>query len=58
VIDPFRPGVLERLKFGPLDLYKINPKIILLRVSGYGQQGPRSLKPGHDLNYIGVSGIM
>ena len=37
IIDPFRPGVLEKEKFGPEDLYKINPKIIMLRVSGYGQ---------------------
>ena len=39
IIDPFRPGVLEKEKLGPEDLYIINPKIILLRVSGYGQYG-------------------
>ena len=37
VIDPYRPGVLEKLKLGPKDLVLINEKIILLRVSGYGQ---------------------
>lgn len=37
IIDPYRPGVLEKEKLGPQDLYRINPKIILLRVTGYGQ---------------------
>lgn len=32
--------------------------MILLRVTGYGQTGPESLRPGHDLNYIGSSGVM
>lgn len=58
VIDPFRPGVLERLKLGPADLHKINSRIVLLSVSGYGQSGPLALRPGHDLNYISVSGIL
>jgi alpha-methylacyl-CoA racemase len=58
VIDPFRPGVLEKLKLGPKDLYELNKRIILLRVSGYGQTGTNKLRPGHDLNYIGTSGIL
>lgn len=58
LIDPYRPGVLEKLRLGPKDLYAINKRIILLRVSGYGQTGPAALRPGHDLNYISVSGIM
>lgn len=58
IIDPFRPGVLEKLNLGPEFIFKINKKAILLRVSGYGQSGPMSLKPGHDLNYISASGIV
>lgn len=58
IIDPFRPGVLEKLNLGPEFIFKINKKAILLRVSGYGQSGPMSLKPGHDLNYISTSGIV
>ena len=58
LIDPYRPGVLEKLRLGPKNLYAINKRIILLRVSGYGQIGPAALRPGHDLNYISVSGIM
>ena len=58
VIDPYRPGVLEKFNLGPQDLYKINKRIILLRVSGYGQYGKLSLSPGHDLNYCSISGII
>lgn len=58
VIDPYRPGVLEKLKLGPKELYSINKRIILLRVSGYGQSGPLALRPGHDLNYLSISGII
>ena len=58
VIDPFRPGVLEKLGLGPKNLFEINPRIIMLRVSGYGQKGPMSLRPGHDLNYLAVGGIL
>lgn len=58
IIDPYRPGVLEKLGIGPDVIYKLNKKAILLRVTGYGQEGPMAKKPGHDLNYIGTSGIM
>lgn len=58
VIDPFRPGVLEKAGLGPEEIWKLNPRVILLRVSGFGQEGEHSLKPGHDLTYIGMSGIL
>lgn len=58
IIDPYRPGVLEKLGLGPEFIYSVNKKAILLRVSGYGQSGPLSLKPGHDLNYISQAGII
>jgi alpha-methylacyl-CoA racemase len=58
VIDPYRPGVLEKLGLGPDFLFKVNKKAVLLRVSGYGQSGPMSQRPGHDLNYISSSGIV
>ena len=58
VIDPYRPGVLENLSLGPPDLQKINPAVVLLRVSGYGQKGPMALRPGHDLNYVALSGAL
>jgi alpha-methylacyl-CoA racemase len=49
---------LEKENLGPEELYKLNKKIILLRVTGYGQEGEMSLRPGHDLNYIASSGIL
>ena len=58
VIDSYRPGVLEKLGLGPDQLFKLNKSIIILRVSGYGQEGTMSKRPGHDLNYISVSGIL
>ncbi len=58
VIDPLRPGVLEKEGFGPEDLAKINPKLVFLRVTGYGQKGSMALRPGHDLNYISLSGML
>jgi alpha-methylacyl-CoA racemase len=46
------------LKLGPKDLHKINKRVIMLRVSGYGQSGEMSLRPGHDLNYMAIGGIL
>ena len=56
VIDPFRPGVLEKVGLGPTEAWKINRRIIFLRISGYGQNGDLALDAGHDLNYISYSG--
>jgi crotonobetainyl-CoA:carnitine CoA-transferase CaiB-like acyl-CoA transferase len=46
VIENFRPGTLERWNLGWEALQAINPKLIMLRISGYGQSGPESHKPG------------
>jgi crotonobetainyl-CoA:carnitine CoA-transferase CaiB-like acyl-CoA transferase len=58
VIEQFRPGVMARLGLGYDDLRKINPKIIYCSISGYGQDGPRAGEAGHDLNYIGATGLL
>ncbi|KAK0172382.1 hypothetical protein PV328_005706 [Microctonus aethiopoides] len=55
VIDPFRKGVMEKLKLGPQDLTKSNDKLIYARLTGYGQQGPYSNMAGHDINYLALS---
>jgi alpha-methylacyl-CoA racemase len=44
--------------FGSEDLHKINKGIIFLRVSGYGQKGKMAHKPGHDINYLSIGGII
>lgn len=47
ILENFRPGTMEKWGLGYEDLKKINPKIIMIRVSGYGQTGPYSKRPGY-----------
>ncbi len=57
VLEQFRPGVMERLGLGYEDLKKVNPKIIYCSLTGFGQTGPYKNRPGHDINYLGISGV-
>ncbi|HXH18579.1 MAG TPA: CaiB/BaiF CoA-transferase family protein [Chitinophagales bacterium] len=58
LIEQFRPGVMSKMGLGYDELKKINPAIIYVSVSGYGQSGPYAQKAGHDINYIGYSGLL
>lgn len=58
LIDPYRPGVLEKLHLGPEILMKDNPRLIYARLTGFGQTGPLSKRAGHDINYVAMSGIL
>ena len=58
LIEPFRPGVAERLGIGPDDCWARNPKLVYGRMTGWGQDGPLSKAAGHDLNYIALSGAL
>lgn len=58
IIDPFRPGVLERVGLGPDVLQSINPRIILARITGFRRDGKYKDMAGHDINYIAVSGAL
>ncbi|KAI9047334.1 hypothetical protein LZ554_008781 [Drepanopeziza brunnea f. sp. 'monogermtubi'] len=58
VIDPFRPGILEKLGLGPDVLLRINPRIILGRITGFRRDGRYKDMAGHDINYIAVSGAL
>lgn len=58
VIEGFRPGVTERLGVGPDVCLKRNPKLVYGRMTGWGQQGPLAQEPGHDLNYIALTGAL
>ena len=58
VIEGFRPGVMERLGYGPDVLAARNPRLVFGRVTGWGQDGPLANEVGHDLNYIGLSGVL
>lgn len=58
VMDTFRPKVMEKLGIDYTTLSSINPSIICCSMTGYGQYGPYEQKAGHDINYIGISGIL
>jgi len=58
LIDPFRPGVLEKLGFGPNEMLKSNPRLIIARLTGFGQNGSLSSKAGHDINYLAIAGVL
>lgn len=58
LIEPYRPGVMERLGLGPEDCWAINPKLVYGRMTGWGQDGPLAKTAGHDINYIAVSGAL
>ncbi|MBM4338400.1 MAG: CoA transferase [Deltaproteobacteria bacterium] len=58
VLEGFRPGVMDRLGIGYQELKKRNPGVILCSLSGYGQDGPYRDRSGHDINYIGLGGIL
>jgi len=58
LLEQFRPGVMARLGLGYDELRKINPRLIYCSISGYGQSGPRAGEAGHDINYIGNTGLL
>jgi crotonobetainyl-CoA:carnitine CoA-transferase CaiB-like acyl-CoA transferase len=57
VVENFRPGALERWNLGYDDLSKINPKLIMVRISGFGQTGPYSERPGFGVIGEALSGL-
>ena len=58
VLDTYRPKVTNKLKIDYDTLASINPSIICCSLTGYGQHGPYNQIAGHDLNYIGICGIL
>lgn len=58
LIEGFRPGVTERLGVGPDDCLARNPRLVYGRMTGFGQEGPRSQEVGHDINYVAQSGML
>src|SRR5690606_33014233 len=58
LIEGFRPGVMERLGLGPNEAFARNPKLVYGRMTGFGQSGPYSRQPGHDINYVALSGAL
>lgn len=58
VVEGFRPGVADRLGVGYAAVLSVNPAVVYCSVSGLGQDGPLALAPGHDVNYMGWSGVL
>jgi alpha-methylacyl-CoA racemase len=58
VLESFRPGVLDRLGVGYERMREENPGIVYCAISGYGQTGPKRDASGHDMNYLGLIGLL
>jgi len=58
LIEGFRPGVAEKLGLGPDACLAVNPALVYGRMTGWGQDGPLAQAPGHDINYISLTGVL
>nr|WP_036494557.1 CaiB/BaiF CoA-transferase family protein [Nocardia sp. BMG111209] len=58
LVEGNRPGVAERLGIGPQVCLARNPRLVYARITGWGQDGPLARTPGHDLNYVALSGTL
>ncbi len=58
LVEGMRPGVAERLGFGPEDCHAVNPRLVYGRMTGWGQEGPLAHSAGHDMNYISIAGAL
>jgi alpha-methylacyl-CoA racemase len=58
LLESFRPGVLDRLGVGYERLKQENPGLVYCAISGYGQDGPYRDRSGHDMNYLGLIGLL
>ena len=58
LLEGFRPGVMERLGVGYERLREENPRLVYCAITGYGQDGPYRDRSGHDMNYLGLVGLL
>jgi alpha-methylacyl-CoA racemase len=58
LVEGYRPGVVERLGLGPDVCLERNPVLVYARITGWGQDGPYARTPGHDINYVALSGAL
>ena len=58
LIEGYRPGVMERLGFGPDAVAARQPRLVYGRITGWGQSGPLARAAGHDINYVALTGVL
>lgn len=58
LVEGMRPGVTERLGIGPEECARRNPRLVYTRITGWGQDGPLASSAGHDINYLGLTGVL
>jgi crotonobetainyl-CoA:carnitine CoA-transferase CaiB-like acyl-CoA transferase len=58
LVESFRPGVLDKLGVGYDVLSQANPALVYCPITGYGQDGPNRDRAGHDMNYLGLNGVL
>ena len=58
LLESFRPGVLDRLGVGYERLREENPRLVYCAITGYGLTGPNVQRSGHDMNYLGLNGVL
>lgn len=58
LIEGYRPGVMERIGLGPDVLLRDSPRLVYGRMTGWGQTGPLADQPGHDIDYLAISGTL
>ncbi len=58
LVEGFRPGVMDKLGVGYAALSAINPRLVYCAITGYGQDGPYAQRAGHDINYMGYTGVL
>jgi alpha-methylacyl-CoA racemase len=58
LLESFRPGVMQRLGVGYETLREQNPRLVYCAITGYGQDGPYTERSGHDMNYLGLNGLL
>ncbi len=58
MLEGFRPGTMARLGFGWADVSALNPRLVCVSISGFGQHGPYRDRPAHDLSYQAIAGLL
>ena len=58
MLDSFRPGVLQGMGLDAAALHALHPRLVMVSITGYGQQGPWAQRAGHDINFMALSGVL